>query len=268
MQACSSGVEHCSHMAEVGGSIPSTPTIRQAGVCDPCGWDACRSFKARLTRNPRRAAVRATLACWVLASAPFGCASPSGSADAVKPVAATGPATGFATTDYVIGPGDRLGIFVYDQPQLTLSDVPVRPDGRLSTPLVSDVTAAGTTPAQLSAALTAKLARYVRDPVVTVIVHDFVGPFDRQVRVIGEAADPQAIPYREHMTLLDVMIATKGLTRFAAGDSAAIVRRPARSDEPASRIPVRLSDLMKDGDISANVEMQPGDTLIIPQSWF
>lgn len=175
-------------------------------------------------------------------------------------------AAALETADYVIGPGDHIGVFVYDNPQLSITDIPVRPDGRVSTPLVSDVVAAGQTPAQLSKVFAERLAKYVKEPNVTVMVHDFIGPFDRQIRVIGEAADPQALAYREHMTVLDVMIMTKGLTRFAAGNSAVIVRNiPGHG---AARVNVRLSDLIKDGDISQNVEMQPGDTLIIPQTWF
>jgi polysaccharide export outer membrane protein len=166
---------------------------------------------------------------------------------------------------YVIGPGDRLSVFVYDQPQLSTA-VPVRPDGRISTPLVSDVMAAGKTPTELADLLTERLKKYVKDPNVTVMVESFIGPFDRQVRVIGEAAEPEAIPYSNHMTLLDVMIATHGLTRFAAGNSAFILRRDGHGG--FSRIPVHLADLIKDGDIGQNVEMQPGDTLIIPQSYF
>lgn len=176
------------------------------------------------------------------------------------------PSTSVAPTgsDYVIGPGDRLSIFVYDNPQLS-TDIPVRPDGRISTPLVPDIVAAGKTPTQLGSELEARLREYVKDPHVTVMVRDFVGPLDRQIRVIGEATDPQAIPYRDGMTLLDVMIATKGLTRYAAGNRAVIVRRIGNKQET---IHVRLADLIKDGDIAQNVEMRPGDTLIIPQTWF
>ena len=142
----------------------------------------------------------------------------------------------------------------------------MRPDGRISTPLIEDIVAAGKTPTQLAREIEQKLSKYVQEPNVTVIVRSFVGPADRQVRVIGEAADPIAIPYRDHMTLLDVMIATKGLTKYASGNRATIVRL-----EPEGKqniIKVRLSDLIKDGDITQNVEMKPGDTLIIPQSWF
>jgi polysaccharide export outer membrane protein len=166
---------------------------------------------------------------------------------------------------YVIGPGDVLSIFVYEAPPLSVNELPVRPDGRISVPLVPDVMAAGKTATELGAAISASLKKYVNDPNVTVMVRSFQGPADRQVRVIGEATDPQAIPYRENMSLLDVMIATKGLTRFAAGNRAVIVRRNGASEQ---RIRVHLSDLIKDGDISQNVMMRPGDTLIIPQSYF
>jgi polysaccharide export outer membrane protein len=166
---------------------------------------------------------------------------------------------------YVIGPGDVLSIFVYEAPPLSVGDLPVRPDGRISVPLVPDVMAAGKTPSELGATIAESLKKFVNNPNVTVMVHSFQGPADRQVRVIGEATDPQAIPYRENMSVLDVMIATKGLTRFAAGNRAVIVRRNGASEQ---RIRVHLSDLIKDGDISQNIMMRPGDTLIIPQSFF
>jgi polysaccharide biosynthesis/export protein len=166
---------------------------------------------------------------------------------------------------YVIGPGDTLSVFVYRSPELSESNLPVRPDGRISVPLIEDVAAAGKTPTQLAREIEGRLKQYVKDPSVTVIVRSFIGPFNRQIRVIGEATEPMAIPYREHMTVLDVMIATRGLTKFAAGNSAVIIRRDGSQQKT---IKVRLSDLVKDGDISQNVEMQPGDTLIIPQTWF
>ncbi len=175
------------------------------------------------------------------------------------------PGSAHEDASYVIGPGDQLNVFVYDNPQLSMS-VPVRPDGRISIPLVPDIVAAGQTPAALSKTLTDRLAKYVQDPNVTVIMQGFVGPFDRQIRVIGEAADPQALTYRDHMSVLDVMIAVKGLTRFAAGNRAVIVRQTPNGSR--SELKVHLSDLIKDGDITQNVEMQPGDTLIIPQTWF
>ena len=143
--------------------------------------------------------------------------------------------------------------------------IPVRPDGRISMPLIPDIVAAGKTPTQLGKELEDRLKEYVQDPIVTVMVTGFIGPFERQVKVVGEATEPTAIPYRDSMTVLDVMIATRGLTRYASGNSAKIVRRvDGRNEE----IPVRLNDLIKSGDICQNIEMKPGDTLIIPQSWF
>ena len=199
----------------------------------------------------------AAVAVAAMLGVPAGC-----SADAPPPL----PPASVATQPYVIGPGDRLSMFVYANPQISVSDIPVRPDGRIALPLIQDIVAAGRTPTELSADVASRLGKYVKDPNVTVLVRDFVGPFDRQIRVIGEAADPQAIAYREHMTLLDVMIQTKGLTRFAAGNRAVIIRRT--PDGKQVSYPVHIADLIKGGDIRQNVEMQPGDTLIIPQTWF
>ena len=126
--------------------------------------------------------------------------------------------------------------------------------------------AAGKTPTQLAREIEQRLTKYIQEPNVTVIVRGFIGAPDRQVRVIGEATDPIAIPYRDHMTLLDIMIATHGMTKYAAGNRAVVVRTDA--DGKRQTIKVRLSDLIKDGDIGQNIEMKPGDTLIIPQSWF
>jgi len=170
-----------------------------------------------------------------------------------------------APSEYVIGPGDVLSIFVYEAPPLSVTDLPVRPDGRISVPLVPDVLAAEKTQTQLGAEIADKLKKYVNNPIVTVMPRSFQGAADQQVRVIGEAVDPQAIPFRANMTLLDVMIATKGLTKFAAGNRAYILRHVGTKQE---RIPAHLSDLIKDGDISQNVVMRPGDTLMIPQSYF
>jgi polysaccharide export outer membrane protein len=171
-----------------------------------------------------------------------------------------------AADDYIIGSGDSLSIFVYRNPDLSEGGVAVRPDGRISTPLIEDIVAAGKTPTQLAREIEQRLTKYIQDPNVTVIVRGFIGPPDRQVRVIGEATDPIAIPYRDHMTLLDVMIATKGLTKYAAGNRAIIVRLDA--DGKQQTIKVRLNDLIKYGDIDQNIEMSPGDTLIVPQTWF
>jgi polysaccharide export outer membrane protein len=190
-----------------------------------------------------------------------GCSTPG--SQAPLPASAL-PAAPAVAGDYVIGSGDKLNIAVYDNPQLS-EEVPVRPDGRISIPLIQDIVASGKTPQQLATEIQNKLKDYVRAPNVTVIVQEFVGPLDRQVRVIGEATDPQAIPYRDGMTLLDVMVATKGLTKFAAGNRAVLVRHTPQGDKSFH---LHLDDLMKDGDISQNLALQPGDTLIIPQSWF
>lgn len=173
-------------------------------------------------------------------------------------------ATPTQSPEYFIGPLDNLNIFVWRNPELS-QNVPVRPDGRISMPLIEDLTAAGKTPSELARDIENQLKKYLQDPIATVIVTSFNGPYSRQVRVIGEAAHPQAIPYRDNMTLLDVMIACGGLTQFAAGNRATIVRTVEATEKPFR---VRIADLIKDGDVSANVQMLPGDVLIIPQSWF
>jgi polysaccharide export outer membrane protein len=166
----------------------------------------------------------------------------------------------------VIGPNDTLRIDVYRMPELSAA-LPVRPDGRLSLPLVPDIEAAGKTPTELAKDIEQRLRAYVRDPIVSVMVTSFSGMPGRQVRIVGEAAQPLTIPYVEGMTVLDVVIRAGGLTRYAAGNRAEIVRRES-PDAPPQVIRVRLDDLIRDGDISQDVQMRPGDTLIIPQGWF
>ncbi|MGB0713453.1 MAG: XrtA/PEP-CTERM system exopolysaccharide export protein [Gammaproteobacteria bacterium] len=166
--------------------------------------------------------------------------------------------------EYRIGPGDNLEIFVWRNKELS-ANVPVRPDGKLSTPLVEDMAAAGKTPTQLARDMEEVLSTYVKAPVVTVIVKGFNGPFSDQIRVLGEAARPQSLSYREAMTLLDVMIQVGGLTTFADGDRASIVRTV---NGEQVQFGVRIADLVKRGDISANVQMLPGDILIIPEALF
>ncbi len=166
--------------------------------------------------------------------------------------------------EYVIGPGDSVNIFVWGNPEVSTTVV-VRPDGLISTPLVEDVFASGKTPTQLARDIEEALAKYVRDPLVTVLVGGFIGRFDQQIRVIGEATNPTAIPYRQDMTLIDVLVAVGGVTPFAAGNRAVIVRYV---DGLPTRGKVRIDDLIQDGDISANVAMRPGDILIIPEAWF
>jgi len=187
-----------------------------------------------------------------------GCASPP-LASNTKGAAA--PAT---AAEYRIGAGDGLNLFVWNHPELSVT-VPVRPDGRITAPLIDDVVAAGKTTAQLSRELETRLAEYVRSPKVSIIVTAATGNYGDQVRVIGQAAHPQALPYRNGMTLLDVMIAVGGLAEFAAGNRATLTRTV---DGKAVQMRVRLKDLINDGDITANVPIQPGDVLVIPESRF
>jgi len=164
---------------------------------------------------------------------------------------------------YVVGAGDSLNIVVWRNPELSMS-VPVRPDGKISAPLVDELVVQGKTSVQIAREVEAVLGKYVRDPIVTVMITNFVGPYSEQIRVVGEAAKPQFLPYKQKMTLLDVMIAVGGLTDFADGNGASILR----TSDAGKQYSVRLKDLIKRGDVSANVEMRPGDILIIPQSFF
>jgi polysaccharide biosynthesis/export protein len=164
---------------------------------------------------------------------------------------------------YVIGAGDTINVIVWRNPELSMT-VPVRPDGKISTPLVDEMVAQGKTSVQVAREIEKKLSAFVRDPVVTVIVTTFVGPYSEQIRVVGQATRPQFLPFKQKMTVLDVMIAAGGLTDFADGNGAVIVR----AAEGNKAYAVRLDDLLRRGDVSANVEMRPGDILIIPQSFF
>jgi len=168
------------------------------------------------------------------------------------------------SSQYLIGPGDKVDIFVWRNPDVSTS-VPVRPDGHLTAPLLEDLPAAGKTPTELAREIEKKLATYLRDPLVTVIVNGFVGTYSQQIRIVGEAAKPQSMLYRDSMTALDVVIAVGGITEFADGNKASIVRF---SEGTQEQFTVRLDDLVRDGDISANVDMHPGDILIIPEAWF
>lgn len=188
-----------------------------------------------------------------------GCTSSLPSAQTLPPIA---PAESAA--NYRIGPGDVLNVFVWHNSDLS-SQMPVRPDGRISLPLVGDVVAAGMTPTDLASEIQDKLKAYVKDPLVTVIPTQFVGLFTRQVRVIGEAVQPRAIPYSASMTALDVMIAVGGLTKYADGERAVLVRTVNGKQQSYQ---VHLDSLVRDGDVSQNVAMQPGDILIIPQRFF
>ena len=185
-----------------------------------------------------------------------GCASTAG-------LSAAPTAAAPSDYSYIIGPGDTLNIIVWRNPELSMS-VPVRPDGKLTTPLVDELLVQGKAPDKVARELEGVLSRYVRDPVVTVVVSGFNGPYSEQIRVVGEAARPQALSYRNKMTVLDVMIAAGGLTDFADGNGARIIR----AAEGNRQYTVRLKDLLRRGDVSANVEVRPGDILLIPQSLF
>lgn len=172
-------------------------------------------------------------------------------------------ASGVQDYSYLIGPGDTVSVQVWRNPELSAT-VPVRPDGKLTTPLVDELPVQGKSATQVAREIEKALSKFIRDPVVTVVVNGFVGPYSEQIRVVGEAARPQALPYRNGMTVLDVMIAVGGLTDFADGNGARLVR----TSEDGRQYRVRLKDLVKRGDVGANAEVRPGDILIIPQSLF
>lgn len=189
----------------------------------------------------------------------------SSAKDSLPPAAFVSPAEG-PGADYIIGPLDALNIFVWRNPELS-TGVTVRPDGRITVPLIQDMAATGKTPTQLAKDIEGDLAKYIQNPIVSVIVTGFQGPFAQQVRVVGEATNPAAIPYRANMTLLDVMISVGGLTEFAAGDRARLVRFD-RATGAQKEFRVRLESLLKDGKTSANVRIEPGDVIIVPESFF
>ena len=203
-----------------------------------------------------KARLLAGLLLSALALLAAGCASPQQFPPAPS-------ATDAQDYTYIIGAGDALNIIVWRNPELSMA-VPVRPDGKIAAPLVEELVAQGKTSTQLARDVEKQLSKYVRDPVVTVLVTGFVGPYSEQIRVVGEAARPQFLNYKKNMTVLDVMIAVGGLTDFANGNAATILR----TADGGKQYSVRLKDLIKRGDVSANAEMKPGDILVIPQSLF
>jgi polysaccharide export outer membrane protein len=164
---------------------------------------------------------------------------------------------------YRIGPMDTLNIVVWRNPELS-AQVTVRPDGYVSMPLVDDLPASGKNPSELARELERALSKVLRDPVVSVVVSGFQGVYSDQIRIVGEAAKPQSVPYRQNMTVLDVMIQVGGLTDYADGNAAVLIR----GAEGGKQYSIRLKDLLRRGDISANAAMMPGDIIIVPQSWF
>lgn len=202
-----------------------------------------------------------TLCAFLLLIGTNGC-----SQTGVLPEATTRPSLTTNVNDYqyLIGPGDSLTIFVWRNPEISGNFI-VRPDGKVTTSLVEDIDVAGRTPTMLAREIEEQLSKYINNPRVTVSVNNFSGPLSEQVRVIGEATNPSAVNYTEHMTLLDLMIAVGGLTEFASGNNAKLVRVV---DGKQRSFNVKIDDLIRDGDISENVDMLPGDIVIIPEAWF
>jgi len=202
--------------------------------------------------------MKRTLLALALAASLGGCAN--------APLYPPAPVKAQSAADwmYLLGPGDSINVFVWGNPEVSGS-FPIRPDGLVTMNLVEDLKASGKTTSQLAREIEKILSRYIQDPVVTVIVAGGVGPLSQQIRVVGQAAKPQALNYRENLSLVDVMISVGGLAEFAAGNRASILRIV---DGKPQQFGVRLEDLIKGGDISANVDMQPGDLLVIPESWF
>jgi polysaccharide export outer membrane protein len=219
-------------------------------------------MRARL--KSKLAKSKLALALGASAVALAGCASTGGNNSL--------PPASFVSTDdqpgeaYIIGALDEITVFVWRNPELG-SKVQVRPDGRITTPLISDMVAVGKTPAQLADDIKGKLSQYIEDPLVSVIVDKFQGTFSQQIRVVGATEKPASLPYRANMTLLDAMIAVGGLSEFAAGDRARLVRQD-RSTGKQEEYNLKIARLLKRGDTSANVRLEPGDVIIIPESMF
>ena len=168
--------------------------------------------------------------------------------------------------NYLLGPGDSVQVFVWRNPEVSGS-FPIRPDGKMTMNLIEDMQASGKTPTQLARDIEKALSKYIQEPIATVIVSGGIGPYNQQIRVLGEATDPQAMGYREGMSLVDVMIAAGGLTDFADGNKA-YISRIIKADGERVQLGVRLEDLLRDGDSTANAEVRPGDVLVIPESLF
>jgi len=191
---------------------------------------------------------------WSLAVTLCGCSTPPFAPNVEPP----------SEYSYVIGPGDTLEMFVWGNPEVSRT-VPVRPDGKISAPLVEELPASGKTPFQLAREVERELGKYIRNPLVSIIVSGFTGPYSEQVRVVGQAAKPQSVPYKESMSLLDLMILVGGTTEYAAGNRATVIRKVNGIQQ---QFRVRIDDLLDAGDISANVNMLPGDIVIIPEAYF
>jgi len=210
----------------------------------------------------------AALAATVSAFALAGCAGGERSGHVLPPadLAVNGANTDTASENYIIGPSDELTLFVWRNQELG-AHVQVRPDGRITTPLITDMVAAGKTPAQLADDIRAALSQYIQEPLVSVMVDRPNGSFSQQVRIVGATARPAALPYRANMTLLDAMIAVGGLSEYASGDRARLIRVD-RATGQQHQYDLRIASLLRRGDIHANVRLEPGDVIIIPESMF
>jgi polysaccharide export outer membrane protein len=208
-------------------------------------------------------ALRVGLTAWLAVALLVPCVSlAQGAAAPASPAPPPGPPTVDPNT-YVIGPGDTLQVFVWRNPDLTVT-VPVRPDGKISTPLDEDMVAVGKTPAQLARDVEKRLSEYVRSPTVNIIVTVPMGA-NSQIQVIGQVTKPGAVPYRAGMKVLDAVLAVQGLTQFAAGNRAKIERT---TNGRLEAIKVRLDALVNKGDMSQNLDLKPGDVLVVPESRF
>lgn len=207
------------------------------------------------------------LAIGVSATSLAGCASTGGSSGQSLPAASfVGNSENEASEKYIIGALDELTVFVWRNPELG-AKVQVRPDGRITTPLISDMVAVGKTPGQLADEIKAVLTQYIEDPRVSVMIDKFQGTFSQQIRVVGATEKPASLPYRANMTLLDAMIEVGGLSQYAAGNRARLVRQD-RSSGKQVEYDLKISSLLRRGDTRANVRLEPGDVIIIPESMF
>ena len=214
---------------------------------------------------PNSSVCKILSAASVSALALAGCAGSSGAPE-LPPAAFVAGQEG-PSQEYIIGPLDELSIHVWRNPELGADKIQVRPDGRITIPLVTDMPAVGKTPAMLQEDIRLQLSQFIEQPIVSVIVTEFAGTFSQQVRIIGATAQPASIPFRAHMTVLDAMIAVGGLSEFAAGNRAKLIRFDPQAGRQ-SEYGLRLSDLLKRGDSEANVMLKPGDVIIIPESTF
>ena len=213
-----------------------------------------------------KAVFKSALALGAAATALAGCTTTSTSGNSLPAANFVDQGQQEVSEEYIIGPLDELTVFVWRNPELG-AKVQVRPDGRITTPLISEMTAVGKTPAQLAGDIKKVLTQYISDPLVSVMVDKFQGTFSQQIRIVGATEKPASLPYRANMTLLDAMIEVGGLSEFAAGDRARLVRHD-RATGKQREYDLKISRLIKRGDTSANVRLEPGDVIIIPESMF